>query len=63
MQRHCSDDTFQSILQEEAKRMAVLDPSSRVFYHFARSLKLREDSIPGLMDNDCSATFKFLPPC
>ena len=26
-------------------------------------LKFLKDSMPGLMDKDCSATFKFLPPC
>ena len=44
-------------------RMAALDWSSSVFYYFARMLKLHKDSIPVLMDKDCSATFKFLPPC
>ena len=40
---------------KETKRMAALDLSSCIFYHFARKL-------PGLIDKDCSATFKFLLP-
>ena len=64
MRRHCCDDHYQSVLQvKKRKRMAALDPSSRIFTTFQGSLKLHKDSIPGLMNKDCSATFKFLPPC
>ena len=33
------------------------------FITLQESLKLLKDSIPGLIYKDCSATFKFLPPC
>ena len=40
VQRHCIDDPYQSILQVKRQdRMAALDPSSRVFYHFARKFE------------------------
>ena len=31
------------------------------FTTLQESLNLHKDSMPGLMDKDCSATFKFLP--
>ena len=43
--------------------MAALDSSSRAFTTLQGSLRLHKDSMPGLMDKDRSATFKFLPPC
>ena len=33
------------------------------FTTLQESLKFHKDSMHGLMDKDCSATFKFLPPC
>ena len=33
------------------------------FTTLQESLKLHKDNMPGLMDKDCSATLKFLPPC
>ena len=33
------------------------------FTTLQESLKLHKDSVPGIMDKDCSATFRFLPPC
>ena len=42
----------------ETKRMAALDSSSCVFYHFARqSLRLQKDCMPGLMDINGSAMY------
>ena len=32
------------------------------FTTLQESLKLQKDSMLGLMDKDCSATFKFVPP-
>ena len=40
VQRHCRDNIYLSIFAgKERKRMAALDPSSRVFYHFAKKFE------------------------
>ena len=49
VQHHC-DDPYRSFAGKEMKRMAALDPSSRVFYTLQECLKLNKYSMPELMD-------------
>ena len=43
--------------------MAVLDQSSCVFSNLQESLRIKKDSILGIMDKDWSTTFIFVPRC
>ena len=64
LQHHGSDDPYPSHFQ--VKRLANGSTRSKFSVFFTtlqESLRLHKDSVPGLMDKDCSATFKFLPPC
>ena len=64
-QRRSRDDLYQSIflVKKNLNRQAALDPSSRGFLTTSQqTLRLQKDSMPRLMDEDCSATFKFLQP-
>ena len=64
VQRHCSDDPYQSILQVKGLTNRSTRSEFSCFLPLLQeSLRLHKDSMPGLMDKDCSATFKFLPPC
>ena len=64
VQGHCYDDPYQSIFQVNRLANGSTRSEFSVFFTtLQESLRLHKDSMPGLMDKDCSATFKFLPPC
>ena len=55
--------TIRTFPRKKTKRMAVLDQSSCVFTTLQENLRIQKDSILGIMDQDWSTTFKFVPPC